>query len=131
MRLLLDTCTYSALKRGHAAVAELVRAAERLFLSTIVAGEVLYGFRRGDRFEPNRRELEQFLANPYVELLPVTIVTADRFGRIASGLRRQGTPIPTNDIWIAAHAFETGAELVSFDRHFDAVAGLASIHLDS
>jgi len=131
MRLLLDTCAYSALKRGHAAVAELVRAAERLFLSTIVAGELLYGFRRGTRFEPNRRELERFLANPYVELLPVTFVTADRFGRIAAGLRRQGTPIPTNDIWIAAHAFETGAELVSFDRHFDAVAGLASIHLDS
>jgi tRNA(fMet)-specific endonuclease VapC len=59
-----------------------------------------------------------------VELLPVTRTTADRFGRIAAALRKAGTPIPTNDIWIAAHAFESGAELVTFDDHFAAVPGL-------
>jgi tRNA(fMet)-specific endonuclease VapC len=48
----------------------------------------------------------------------------DRFGRIAAALRKAGTPIPTNDIWIAAHAFETGAELITFDRHFDHVRSL-------
>ena len=46
------------------------------------------------------------------------------FGRIAAALRKAGTPIPTNDIWIAAHVFETGAELITFDRHFDSVRGL-------
>ncbi|MHC4548609.1 MAG: PIN domain-containing protein [Planctomycetota bacterium] len=127
MRLLLDTSAYSALKRGHAGVVGLVRGAERLLLSTIVAGELLYGFRRGTRYPKNRRELEAFLANPYVELVPVTLVTADRFGRIAAGLRRKGRPIPTHDIWVAAHALETGAELVSCDRHFEAVEGLVSL----
>jgi len=72
-----------------------------------------------------RRDLETFLANPYVELLPVTLVTAERFGRIATGLKRKGRPLPTNDIWVAAHAMESGAELLSFDSHFAAVDGLA------
>lgn len=54
----------------------------------------------------------------------VTRTTADRFGRIAASLRKHGTPILTNDIWIAAHAFETGAELLTFDRHFELISGL-------
>ena len=58
----------------------------------------------------------------------VTLVTSDRYSRIALSLRRKGRPIPTNDIWIAAHAMETGAELISFDEHFDQVDGLAWVH---
>ncbi|GMU55535.1 MAG: hypothetical protein AMXMBFR33_46810 [Candidatus Xenobia bacterium] len=90
----------------------------------IVAGELLLGFRAGTRFEDNLRKLEAFLASRFVTLLPVSLVTADRFGRIGASLRRRGTPIPTNDIWIAAQAMETGAELISFDRHFERVEGL-------
>jgi tRNA(fMet)-specific endonuclease VapC len=55
----------------------------------------------------------------------VTLTTAERFGRIAAALRRRGTPIPTNDIWIAAQAMESGAELLSFDEHFAEVDALA------
>jgi tRNA(fMet)-specific endonuclease VapC len=55
----------------------------------------------------------------------VNPVTADRFGRIAANLRRAGTPIPTNDIWIAAHAMESGAELITLDHHFEHIPGLA------
>src|SRR4051812_153753 len=61
---------------------------------------------------------------PWVALQPVTQTTADRFGRIAAALRKAGTPIPSNDIWIAAHAFETGAELVTYDKHFESIRGL-------
>lgn len=57
----------------------------------------------------------------------MTFTTADRFGRIAAALRAKGKPIPQNDIWIAAHAMETGADLLSFDRHFEAVEGLALV----
>ncbi len=53
------------------------------------------------------------------------LLTADRFGLIAMTLRRKGRPIPTNDIWIAAHAMEAGADLISADRHFGEVDGLA------
>jgi len=97
----------------------------------VVVGELLFGFRNGSRYEANREELEDFLASPYVALLPVTLVTADRFGRIAASLRRKGRPLPTNDIWIAAHAMESGADLVSFDRHFDQVDGIAWIEPDA
>jgi len=124
LRVLLDTNAYSALMRGHDGVSERVRRAERVLLSAVVAGELMFGFRAGTRFEQNVRGLHAFLDNPYVDFLPVTLSTADRFGRIAAALRRRGRPIPTNDIWIAAHAFESGAELLSFDEHFHAVAGL-------
>jgi tRNA(fMet)-specific endonuclease VapC len=72
--------------------------------------------------------LEDFLASAYVSFLPVTLVTADRFGRIAASLRRKGRPIPSNDIWIAAHTMESGSELLSFDQHFKEVDGLAWVH---
>jgi predicted nucleic acid-binding protein len=125
MRLLLDTNVYSALLRGHPSVAELVRRSDQVLVSAVVAGELLFGFRNGSRFEANRRELEDFLRTPYVELLPITFVTADRYRLISAALRRKGRPIPTNDIWIAAHAMESGAELLSFDEHFEEIDGLA------
>ncbi len=115
MKVLLDTNAYTALFRGHSGVAARVRSAEQVLVSVVVAGELLFGFRNGTRYEANREELDDFLASPYVTLLPVTWVTADRFGRIAAALRQKGKPLPTNDIWIAAHAMESGADLVSFD----------------
>jgi len=125
VKVLLDTNAYTALFRGHEDVAARVRRAEQVLVSVIVAGELLFGFRNGSRYEANRTELEDFIASPYVALLPVTLVTSDRFGRIAASLRRKGRPLPTNDIWIAAHAMESGAELISFDRHFEQVDGIA------
>ena len=75
MKVLLDTDTYSALKRGHPGVAGIVRQSEEVLLSTIVAGELLYGFRNGNRFERNRSELDEFAASPFVTVVPVTIET--------------------------------------------------------
>ena len=124
MRILLDTNAYSALMRGHAEVAGRVRRAEGIILSTVVAGELLFGFRGGKRLEENQRQFRKFLDNPYVSILPVSMVTADRFARIGASLRAKGRPIPSNDIWIAAHALESGAELLSADEHFEAVDGL-------
>jgi tRNA(fMet)-specific endonuclease VapC len=124
MRRLLDTNAYAALKRGHAATADLVRSSSELTFSMIVVGELLFGFRNGTRYERNVHELDEFLADARVRVLPVTRMTADRFGRIAAALRKAGKPIPTNDMWIAAHSLESGAELLTFDDHFEAVAGL-------
>jgi tRNA(fMet)-specific endonuclease VapC len=124
MTLLLDTNAYVALMKGHEGVASMVRRAERIFLSSIVAGELIFGFRNGSRYEKNISELDRFLENPFVEFLPVSYTTADRFGRIAASLRKKGTPMPSNDIWIAAHAIESGAELLSFDIHFAHIDGL-------
>ena len=130
MRILLDTNAYSALKRGHEGVAALVRRSDEVLFSTVVAGELLYGFRNGPRLAHNRRDLDAFLDSPFVTLVPVSLVTADRFSRVAQGLKAKGTPIPTNDIWIAAQAMETGADLASLDRHFEYVDGLALAAID-
>lgn len=126
---MLDTNAFVELRRGHEAVVDLVRSASRLSFSFFVLGELLFGFRNGRRFEHNVAELESFLEHPDVELAWPTWDTADRFARLSTALRRAGTPIPTNDIWIAAQALETGAELLTYDRHFDRVAGLAVVTL--
>ena len=118
MKVLLDTNAYSALRRGNGRVAEQVRSSEQVLLSAVVVGELLYGFRNGSRYEENARALEAFLDDPNVHMLPVTWDTADLFGRISALLRKKGKPIPTNDIWIAAHAMEAEADLISSDPHF-------------
>ena len=125
MKILLDTNAYSAMMRGHAEVARRVRDAEQVVLSAVVIGELLFGFRLGTRLQKNLEELDAFLGNPYVTAAAVTRSTADRFARVAAALRAKGRPIPTNDIWVAAHAMEFGAELLSFDAHFEALDGLA------
>jgi tRNA(fMet)-specific endonuclease VapC len=128
VKVLLDTSAYSELKRGHPGVAARIRRSTQVLFSAIVAGELMHGFRSGTRLPQNRAELEDFLGRSRVAFLPVDLQKADRFGRIASQLRRRGTPIPTNDIWIAAHAMQHGADLLSFDAHFDHVEGLAWEH---
>jgi len=129
MMRMLDTNAFVELRRGHKAVVDLVRSASRLSFSFFVLGELLFGFRSGSRYQDNVAELEAFLEHSDVEVAWPTWDTADRFARISTALRRAGTPIPSNDIWIAAQALETGAELLTYDRHFDCVAGLPVVIL--
>ena len=84
----------------------------------------MFGFRNRLHYEKNLKDFSDFLDNPYVELIPVSLTTADRFGRIAASLRRKGKPLPANDIWIAAHTIEAGAEQLCSDRHFEWIEGL-------
>ncbi len=125
MKVLLDTNAYSALVRGHREVVAHVRFAREALMSVIVVGELLQGFRQGDRFEQNTHRLERFLNTRFATLLPVTYATADRFSQIAASLRKRGKPIPSNDMWIAAHALENGAQLLSSDSHFGLIDGLS------
>lgn len=125
MRLLLDTNAFAALWRGHPGVVDLVRDSERILLSAVVAGELIFGFRQGSRLEENLKRLTAFLHEPRVDFLEVGWDTADRFGRVMAALRKKGKPIPTNDVWIAAQALESGAHLMSFDRHFALIDGVA------
>jgi len=125
VKVLLDTNAYSRLMRGDPDVSNLVRRSERVLMSVVVVGELLFGFRYGQRFAQNRVLLEDFLAEPFTDRLELGFETAERFGTIAGALRRKGRPIPTNDIWIAAHVMESGAELLSYDKHFEVVEGLS------
>ena len=131
MRILLDSNAYSAFKRGNYEVRNLIRDAEEVLFSAIVVGEQLFGFRQGAHYDRNLTELRSFLERPYVSFVPVGQVTADRYSRIAAALRAKGRPIPTNDVWIAAHAMETGADLVSDDRHFEHVEGIVWVRVSA
>jgi len=122
--ILLDTNAFAALFRGDPAVLDILGEAECVYASAIVIGELEAGFRGGRRYAENRALLERFLAKPTVEILPVSRETGDCFGRIKHALKAAGTPIPINDVWLAAQGLETGAVLVTYDRHFEAVAGL-------
>ena len=77
-----------------------------------------------EMFKENMQDLDTFLSHEVVELLQIGEITSDRYSRIAAQLKRQGTPIPTNDIWIAAQTMEHGAELVTSDQHFEQINGL-------
>lgn len=122
----IDTNAYAAFKRGDAQVLAVLRHAEEIHLSTIVLGELLGGFAAGTRADRNRAELSTFLASPRVRTMPCGIETADFYALTYAALRRQGRPIPTNDLWIAASCLEHGAALLTLDGHFGHVGGLRS-----
>lgn len=69
-------------------------------------------------------DLNRFIQHEVVKLVQIGEITSDRYSRIAVKLKVQGTPIPTNDIWIAAQTMEHGAELITLDQHFEKINGL-------
>lgn len=124
MRVCLDTNAYSRMMGGHAPLTQLLESAEEVLVPATVLGELHAGFEMGSRREANRRQLTEFLALPGVETLAVTADIAERYGILISQLVRQGTPIPTNDIWIAASALDIGGRLVTYDTHYEYIPGL-------
>ena len=108
---------------------ETLSQASQVLMSAVVVGELMFGFRDGRRYEKNRAQLNDFLREPFVDFVPVGLATCNRFGQVAAQLRRKGKPIPQNDVWIAAHALETGSELLTADTHFRVVSGLSLIGL--
>jgi len=124
LKILLDTSGYVGFKRGTEELVDSITSAETVLFSPVVLGELMFGFRNGNRFKENMDELNKFLEHKVVEIIHIGKTTSDRYSRIALHLKRQGTPIPSNDIWIAAQAIENGVELFTSDRHFENIAGL-------
>jgi tRNA(fMet)-specific endonuclease VapC len=122
--ILLDTNAYVRFMAGDDRVLGCLAQAGRVCMSVFVLGELLAGFRAGSKEKQNRHILDRFLAKAGVVVLEATRETAEYFGLIKAALKRSGQPIPLNDVWIAAHALETGAVLVTYDAHFSAVPGL-------
>jgi len=117
-RILLDTSAYSAYTRGHPDLREPVRRASMVYLSVVTVGELLVGFLRGRRRRQNEMRLREFSAEPRVRVLHVDDETPAYYAAVRDYLWRQGTPIPVNDIWIAATAAQQGLRLLTLDRHF-------------
>lgn len=118
MRVCLDTNTYSDWTRGIRWV-ELIAAAERVFIPSIVLGELREGFLGGSLVDENERVLIEILHDPNVHIIVVNEAVSRIYAEFKWYLKKQGTPIPINDVWIAAACVERGATLLTRDRHFE------------
>lgn len=129
--MIVDTSAYSQFRNGVEPALLLGRQAPRLIMSPIVIGELLAGFRHGKRFDVNQADLESFLAWPHVQVINITPGTASAYASIYAELRAKGTPIPQNDLWLAALAREWNVSIWTYDSHFSHVAGLRVVRENS
>lgn len=120
-RILIDTSAYSAFMRGHVEILGVLQRADEISFCPIVLGELLAGFLSGSHRAKNEAELEQFLSSPRVLLLQIDQGTAERYAVIFNSLRKAGTPISANDLWIAACAMQHGLRLLTTDTDFQSV----------
>lgn len=120
-RVCLDTSAYSQFKRGAPEAVAAIGQASWVGISTIVLGELRTGFLLGDRTEKNDQELSKLLSHPVVHVLHVDDEASAHYSRLMVSLRRAGTPVPTNDVWVAAVARRENAIVLTFDQHFEGI----------
>ena len=130
MRICLDTSGYSAFKRGREDAIDILQLAEEISFPTVVLGELLAGFRMGSQGRANRSELEAFLDSPRVRITLLDAETAQRYAEIVTYLRERGSPIPTNDMWIAASAMQWGLRVLTTDTHFGRLPQISVLALE-
>jgi len=130
-RYCLDTSAYSQFKRGNELVVGLIDSAEWIGVPSVVIGELWTGFLQGAHLERNEAELAGFLSNPAVNELRVDHTIARLYAEIVVTLHGRGTPVPTNDIWVAACAARSGSTVLTFDEHFSVIERVGSLVLDA
>lgn len=118
MKIALDTNRYVDLCRGDGDVVALVERAEAVLVPFVVLAELRAGFALGTSGAENERTLARFLLEPGVRVVFATDATTRAYASLYRQLRGQGTPIPSNDLWIAALVVEHGAALCTRDAHF-------------
>ena len=114
----MDTSAYSHFMRNDKEVVNLMSRARDVAVPAVVLGELRTGFRRGRRADENEGHLQRFLANTAVRVLTVDDEASRRYAEIMSDLLTRGSPVPTNDVWIAAVASRDGYTVVTYDDHF-------------
>ncbi|OGW54521.1 MAG: twitching motility protein PilT [Nitrospirae bacterium RBG_19FT_COMBO_55_12] len=118
IKVMLDTSAYSAYLRGNEDVKRAVQSADEIYVNPVVVGELYAGFAHGGKEKKNREILREFLASPRVQVAVIDEETSERYAAIIVYLWVKGTPIPTNDLWIAATAMQYGLKLVTTDGHY-------------
>ena len=121
MKLALDTNRYTDLCRGDSLVVDAIENAEEVWLTFVVLGELRAGFAAGSQEARNEAVLRRFLLKPGIGVLHSDDQTTHHYARVYRQLRNQGTPIPTNDMWIAALVLQHSLVLCARDAHFDAL----------
>ncbi len=127
VKLALDTNRYTDLCRGEESVVEIVEHADEVWLPFIVMGELCAGFAVGTQGPKNEAILRHFLLTSGAGVLYADEQTTHHYGAIYRQLRKQGTPIPTNDMWIAALVLQHSLVLCARDAHFDALPQLPRV----
>lgn len=127
MRIAIDTKRYRDFCADDPVAVDRLQVAEQIFLPFVVLAELRAGFLCGTRARENERTLTRFLNAPRVSVVYATETTTHHYAYLFYQLRQQGTPIPTNDIWIAALTVEHALSLFSRDRHFDHLPQLARL----
>lgn len=125
--LCLDTNTYSAFLAGKAAAIKRIAQFNHIWLPAPVLGELRAGFAKGSKTAENELLLQEFLASHHVHVIAIDEAVTRCYAKIFDQLRRDGTPIPTNDVWIAACVMHAGFALYSLDSHFKHVQGIELI----
>ena len=123
-KVILDTNAYTQLLAGEEEVLDAISVSETVYMSVFVLGELYAGFIGGTREPENKETLQRFLLKPTVKILNATSETAEVFGLLKSKIKKDGIPLPINDVWIAAHGIETGSVVITYDVHFKKIAGL-------
>ena len=123
-KILVDTNCYIFYLSGDQDVLDALADADIVFMSIFVLGELYAGFKGGNKEKENISILKKFLDKSTVSVLTATKETAEIFGVVKNSLKEAGTPIPINDVWIAAHTLETGSLIITYDKHFNLVPGL-------
>ena len=124
MRVALDTNRLTDYFRGDKELSARLEICDDVFIPLIVLAEIKAGFLGGNRSHQNEIVLGKFLAKPTAKVLVPTRETADHFAKLYVQLRRAGTPLPDNDIWIAALALEHDLILITRDQHFERIPQL-------
>ena len=127
VEIAIDTNRYRDFVNAVPEAVTVFRAAPKIHIPLIVVAELRAGFAVGSRGEENQRIFERFLHRPRVELLLPTVETTRHYAYLYRQLRAAGTPIPANDLWIAALVVQHELTLFSRDAHFDALPQIPTI----
>lgn len=119
MKIAIDTNRYRDFCENDAVAVDQIQIADHIFLPYVTLAELRAGFLCGSKAHENEQILTRFLNSPRTSILYPTDQTTRHYAQIFSQLRQQGSPIPTNDIWIAALVVENDLTLFSRDHHFD------------
>jgi tRNA(fMet)-specific endonuclease VapC len=130
LKLVLDTNIYSDYAEGLPQTVDFMATyGEFIYLSSVVLGELYFGFMKGSRQQFNEKKLHQFIGRLRVEIINVNANVARKYAIIYLSLQKKGTKIPINDVWIAASCMEVGGTLLTRDQHFKVVDQIETVIL--
>ena len=122
--IIIDTNVYSALDNGSISAVAILKSQTSICVPIVVVGELQFGFMNGNRQEDNKNRLGKFLAQDKIDVLNLTLETAEIYGRLSTYCKKVGRALSNNDIWIAALALESNAVLATYDKDFEVFAGM-------